>query len=59
MPDLTLVTRAALWLQYFRSLCGQGIDFETAMDMADDRFGFTRPEGSLSERLRNGSDRAG
>jgi len=55
MPDLALINRAALWLGYFRSLCDQGIGFETAMDMADERFGFTRPAGSLSERLKDGA----
>lgn len=51
MPDLAMINKAALWLGYFRKLCDQGMPFDEAMAKADERFGFTPPEGSLSKEL--------
>ena len=55
MPSLAEVTKAAYWLQYFHSLVDQGVDFLTAEEMADERFGYAPPKGSLSEALRRSS----
>lgn len=55
MPSLAEVTRAVYWLQYFRSLVDQGVDFLVAEEMADERFGYAPPKGSLSEALRRGN----
>lgn len=55
MPSLAEVTKAVYWLQYFRSLVDQGVDFLVAEEMADERFGYAPPKGSLSEALRRSS----
>jgi len=59
MPDLAQVNRVALWLAYFYRLHDQGHGVVEAERMADERFGYAPPRGSLGDQMRRESERQG